>query len=173
MKRPLTLISGLVLLVMLAVGTQLAVKCSEEPTPPSWSSVPEGFVNQPSGHFPFRAVAPDGTVIAVRERANEAKGDLDYWTEVFRLEMTEGKGYKLVETADVKSSDGVAGKLMRFEVAQDEIPFAYQLALYVTEKTIISVEAGVELARIDHYGAAFDTVRKDLDTRASFYHREE
>lgn len=169
MKRKLWIpLAGLILMALLA--TLPAFKCSEDPQ--KFSTVPEGFVDTPTRHFPFRAVAPDGTTIGVKERPNNEEGSLDYWREVFELEMVEGKGYKLTHTTDVTSKDGVPGKLMSFEVAHNETPFVYQLALYVTDKTIITVEAGAELARIERYQDAFNQVRNNLEVSVSAFEKD-
>jgi len=106
--------------------------CSED----AKTLVPEGFVEQKDARFTFKAVAPDGTTIAVRERKNTEKGSLSFWGEVFKREMVEGKGYRLVETRDVTSSNGVAGQHFVFEVAVEDTPYTYWLEILVAEGTI-------------------------------------
>ena len=146
-------------IVVLALLPLMA--CEDE-----WTTTPEGFVEIEQAPFEYKAVSPDGSVIAIRHRPNEEKGDLDYWAEVFELELVDAKGYRLAEKSDVKSADGVLGRLLSFELAQGTIPFHYGLAIYVTDESIVTLETATELASLERYAEAFDEARKGLNARA-------
>ena len=132
-----------------------------------WTRTPDGFVKvEGSSPFVYKAVAPDGSTIGIRYRENEEEGSLAFWREVFELELVQGKGYRLAGTTDVTSGDGVPGKLMMFEFAPGDTPYHYGLALYVTPKSIVTVETATELAKLERYRAAFEAARRDLKAKA-------
>jgi hypothetical protein len=131
-----------------------------------WADAPEGFVEVKDGRFVFKAVAPDGSTIAVRHRGNPEEGDLDFWTEVFELEMVDGQGYRAAGKSDLQSGDGVAGRLLRFEYAAGDVPYHYGVALYVTGKSIVTVETAAELEKLPRYESAFEAVRTRINARA-------
>ena len=131
-----------------------------------WTRTPDGFVKVDVAPFAYKAVAPDGSTIGIRYRENEEEGSLAFWREVFELELVQGKGYRLAGTSDVTSGDGVPGKLMTLEFAPDDTPYHYGLALYVTPKSIVTVETATELAKLERYKAAFEAARRDLKAKA-------
>jgi len=154
------------LALVFAALTSLAGQCGEpREAPVTWTATPKGFVQSPEGQFVYRALSPDGSVIGIRHRLNEQEGDLDFWTEVFELEMVNGKGYKELAKSDVTSKDGVKGRLMTFEYAQGDPPYHYELALYVTPKSLVSVEAATELASLDRYKVGFESARAELNAK--------
>lgn len=152
--------------VMCFALVSLATKCEPEPEeePPAWmTEVPEGFVEvDPQRPHVWRAVAADGSAVGVRYRANEEAGALDFWVEVFEREMTLGKGYRLARTTEVTSSDGVAGKVLMLELAEEDRPYHYGLAIYVTEDSIVTVETATELADLERYTPVFDKARSNV-----------
>lgn len=159
----LTTLGLIGLVVVFAALAGLAGQCGEAEKPKAWTATPKGFVQSPEGQFVYRALSPDGSVIGIRHRLNEQEGDLDFWTEVFELEMVQGKGYKLISKSDVQSRDDVDGRLMVFEYAQGDTPYHYELALYVTPKSLVSVEAATELANLERYKGGFEAARAELN----------
>jgi hypothetical protein len=132
-----------------------------------WTRTPDGFVKVDDGAFAYKAVSPDGSTIAIRHRGNEEEGSLAFWAEVFELELVQAQGYKLAAKAGATSADGVPGTMMTFELAQGDTPYHYGLALYVTPKSIVTVETATELSRLNRYQAAFDAARRALKARAA------
>ena len=59
--------------------------------------------------YDYRAIAPEGVVVAVRVVDTTSTGDLEFWTRATTLRMHQLDGYALLGTADVKSRDGIAG----------------------------------------------------------------
>src|SRR5262249_38961196 len=70
--------------------------------------------------YAYRAIAPDGVVVAVRVIDTDDRGDLDTWTHAVVLRMQQVNGYALLGTSDVKSRDGTPGKELHF--GHDEGP---------------------------------------------------
>lgn len=135
---------------------------------PEWVATPDGFVEIEQYGFVYKAVSPDGSVIAVRHRDNEQEGDLEFWSEVFEREMVEGKGYRLVEEQQVTSGDGVSGTHLQLEYAHEgDTPFHYGLTVFVTEESIVTVETATELERHDDYAGAFEKARGSVTVRAA------
>ncbi|MBI5499035.1 MAG: hypothetical protein HY907_02255 [Deltaproteobacteria bacterium] len=133
-----------------------------------WTRTPDGFVKiSGPDAFAWRAVSPDGSAIAVRHRANEEEGSLAFWSEVFERELVEAKGYRLAGKSDVTSADGVAGKLLQLEFAQSDTPYHYGLAVYVSAKSIVTVETATELERLERYRPAFEAARRELRAKAA------
>ena len=156
-------VAGLSFFVLVLVGVAVWVAMCSETDP--WAKAPEGFVEVQEGPFVFKAVSPDGSVIGVRHRLNKEEGDLAFWLEVFELEMVDAKGYKLEEKREVRSADGVDGVLMRFAYAQGDTPFHYGLAVFVTEKTIITLETATELGELERYNAAFEEALESVQVK--------
>lgn len=142
----------------------LGFKCSEPPEK-KWVETPKGFVSVNASGFVYKAVSPDGAVIGIRARGNEEKGDLDFWSEVFKREMTEAKGYTPGPEQNITSADGVAGKLLSFDVPDDRTPHQYQVALFISEEYIVSLETLCESPHCDRHKAAFEAAIKTLNAK--------
>jgi hypothetical protein len=150
-----------------ATAVTLCLACTLGCGEKEWTRTPDGFVKVEDATFAYKALSPDGSVIAVRHRPNTEEGSLAFWAEVFTRELVEAKGYRAAGTADVTSADGVAGRLLRFEVAVGDLPYHYGLALYVTPKSIVTVETATELSLLARYLPAFDAARADLKAKAA------
>ncbi|HLK39665.1 MAG TPA: serine/threonine protein kinase [Polyangiaceae bacterium] len=102
--------------------------------------------------FAYRALAPEGVVVAVRVVDNDENGTLDFWTRATSLRMRQLNGYALVGEADVKSRDGTPGKELRF--GHDEAggkPFLYTVRLFVAQSRVFIVEAGGSKELVERY----------------------
>jgi len=109
------------------------------------ASTPAGFVELEDDYdaYDYRATTADGLVLAVREIENDPKGPIDFWTRAIENRMRQRGGYALLETLDVKSADGVAGKQLRFGHDEDgNKPHLYYITLFVTDEAIFLLEAG-------------------------------
>ena len=107
-------------------------------------TAPEDFVEVPReqrGAYDFRAISADGAVVAVRRIDNAKKGTLDFWTQAVSNELKVGKGYKLTESKDVRSSSGAPGRLLTLTSRQGGVDYIYMLALYVRPDAVIVAEA--------------------------------
>ena len=117
-----------------------------------------GFVKLENTQPPYdwRAVAPDGVAVAMRVVPLEDRADLAFWTHAVTLRMREMNGYALVDTLDVKSRDGTAGKELVFGHDESGKPFVYRVRLYLGDKRLFVVEAGGTKEQMDRYAASVD-----------------
>ncbi|MBI4702597.1 MAG: serine/threonine protein kinase [Deltaproteobacteria bacterium] len=113
---------------------------------PSFAAVtPPGFVELEQGDYSpydYRATTADGLVLAVREIEHDPKGEIGFWTRAIENRMRQRGGYALIETRDVKSADGLAGKQLRFGHDEGQKPHLYYVTVFVTDATIYLLEAG-------------------------------
>ena len=117
-----------------------------------------GFVKLENTQPPYdwRAVAPDGVAVAMRVVPLEDRADLAFWTHAVTLRMREMNGYALVDSRDVKSRDGTAGKELTFGHDESGKPFVYRVCLYLGQKRLFVVEAGGTKEQMDRYAASVD-----------------
>jgi hypothetical protein len=106
--------------------------------------------------YDWRAVAPDGVAVAMRVVPLQDKADLAFWTHAVTLRMREMNGYALVDTREVKSRDGTAGKELVFGHDESGKPFVYRVRLYLGDKRLFVVEAGGTKEQMDRYAASVD-----------------
>jgi hypothetical protein len=97
---------------------------------------PPGYVPlETSGDdFLGRAISSSGVVLAVRQRENRPQGTPEFWSEVVRKDLTEGRGYAVRSTKELRK-----GRLTVFSVPQDKAT-SYALFLRVDPEQIVSVE---------------------------------
>jgi hypothetical protein len=112
--------------------------------------------------YAYRAIAPEGVVVAVRVIDTDGRGDLEFWTRATTLRMRELDGYALLGTADVKSRDGTPGHELRFGHDEQRKPFLYTLRIFVAKKHLFLMETGGPQAEVEHYKAALDWTEASL-----------
>lgn len=128
---------------------------------------PPGFVELDEDHsaYDYRATTADGLVVAVRQIEHDPKGDLTFWLKAIENQMRERGGYALLETKDVRSADGVAGKQLRFgHDDESNEPHLYYLSIFVTDESIFVVEAGGTKELVTRHGAQLDGVLRGFRT---------
>lgn len=104
---------------------------------------PPGFVElDHQARYDYRATSADGLVIGVRELKNDPKGELAFWARAVENQLRNAGGYALLETRDVRSKDGVAGKQFRFGHDEGKTPHLYSVTVFVTPKRIQLLEIG-------------------------------
>lgn len=104
---------------------------------------PSGFVElEHQERYDYRATSADGLVIAVRELDNDPKGELAFWSRAVENQLRSRGGYALLDTRDVKSKDGIAGKQFRFGHDEGKTPHLYSVTVFVTPKRIEVLEIG-------------------------------
>jgi hypothetical protein len=145
-RRAVVVLGALALLGTVACGRTYSVTAAP------------GFVKLENAQPPYdwRAVAPDGVAVAMRVVPLEDKADLPFWTHAVTLRMREMNGYALVESHDVTSRDGTAGKELVFGHDESGKPFVYRVRLYLGEKRLFGVEAGGTKEQMDRYAASVD-----------------
>lgn len=133
------------------------------------ATTPSGFVelDEPGySEYDYRATTADGLVLAAREIDNDPKGESAFWVRAIENQMRERGGYALLETKDVSSADGVAGKQLRF--GHDESgnqPHLYTITVFVTDSAICLLEAGGSKELMTKQAAQIDTFVRAFRTR--------
>jgi len=122
------------------------------------ASTAPGFVvvDEDSTAYDWRAVAPDGVVVAVRVVKLDDGADLPFWAHAVSLRMRDEQGYALVSTADVRARDGTPGQELLFGHDESGKSFTYRVRLYLVGKRLTIVEAGGTRDQMDRYSASVD-----------------
>jgi hypothetical protein len=107
------------------------------------AATPRGFVELENQNlYDYRATSADGLVIGVRELDNDVKGELAFWARAIENQLRSRGGYALLDTRDVRSKDGVAGKQLRFGHDEGATPHLYYVSVFVTPKHVQLIEIG-------------------------------
>ena len=118
---------------------------------------PRGFVElKDQAEYDYRATTADGLVIGVRELDNEPEGELSFWSRAIENQLRRQGGYALLETRDVRSKDGIAGKQLRFGHDEGKRPHLYYVTLFVTPDTIALLEVGGTQELVTAHAAELD-----------------
>ena len=112
--------------------------------------------------YAYRAMTPEGVVMAVRVIDTDGRGDLEFWTRATTIRMHELDGYALLGIADVKSRDGTPGHELRFGHDENRKPYLYTLRVFVAHKHLFLVETGGPLADVERYKSALDWMESTL-----------
>lgn len=102
---------------------------------------PRGFLKLERTRHPYKAVSAEGAVLAVRRFKNPPKGRAAFWTKVVQDELTQQRGYKLLEKKAFRSSAGARGTRYHFSGEHRGDRYIYQLALVVTDDYVFVIEA--------------------------------
>jgi hypothetical protein len=135
--------------------------------PSSTVTTPDGFLSLPEASlewrpYHYKALSPDGATIVVREHDHaEVKGSLEYWTEALTREIQAEKGYVLTEAADVEAG-GMAGSLLRFDALYGGEEYRYDVALFVTNDLIVTVETAGSAEQYERYAEEFAAAVRSL-----------
>jgi hypothetical protein len=130
-----------------------------------------GFVmNTPAGFaelddndaYAFRATSAEGVVVAVRREANDPKGNLDFWASAIGYEL-ERKGYARLSEENVQAPGGVSGKQLRYHVTQNGRPHVFWATVFVTDRSVVVVEAGGDEAHFDRVKASVDLAIRRIE----------
>jgi len=160
-RSVLQLLLGFVLLPTLLV----AAGCG----PVTAITAPGNFVMLEDDQLPWgvahKAISSDGAVVVVREHEHEPRGSLTFWTEALQREVTQGRGYTLLETTDLRTTSGLQGQRMQFKGAYNETTYRYDVAIFLVDDSIVTVEvAAPEASWEQHAGeleAAMQSLRPD------------
>ena len=123
---------------------------------------PDGFVSVDQvGEFQTRAVSADGVVIGLRIQDNPDDGTLEFWSTAIENEITDRRGYELVDTEAVINEAGTPGTLMTFDAKRETLEMAYMLAVFVDGSDVLVAEAG---GPADAFAPHKDAIRAALLT---------
>lgn len=98
-------------------------------------TAPAGFARV-DGAYDHRVVSPDGVIVAARLESNAPRSDLGFWAHAVDLKLAR-QGYGRTSASDVKSKDGVPGRLFKYDVNGS----AYWVAVFVTSQHVLVTEA--------------------------------
>lgn len=128
---------------------------------------PESFVamERVRSRLYYKAVSPDNAVITVSSFEHKDKGNLEYWAEILKREMTLRKGYTLKSTEPVKAKGGMEGRRLVFHTQSGTTKFVYAANLFVTKKYIHVMETAAKEADYPKHQAAFDAALGSLKPR--------
>ncbi len=99
-------------------------------------------LREPGYSFKYRAISSDEVTIAVKKRKNDPKGDVSFWAKVLKEKVPVVYGYTFSKDEDVTTNAGIKGKILEFEVVQDEGKYIYMLGVFIKRKKMWLFEAG-------------------------------
>ena len=146
-RRNVEISWGLVLVIsaLLLAGCKPGVK-----TPKDFAQL-----KKPGGVFKYRAISSDEVTIAFKKRKNEPKGDISFWAKVMKDKVPLVYGYVFVKDQEVRTGNGVKGKILEFQVDQQEGKYVYMVGVFIKFKKLWIFEAGGKQE-------SFDAHRKDI-----------
>jgi hypothetical protein len=117
-----------------------------------------GFVelDNQEPQYSYRAIAPEGVVMAVRVVPIDEKGDLAFWTRSVTLRFRQLNAYALLDQTDVKARDGTPGKELRFGHDEAGKPYLYRVRLFVAQDRLFVIEVGGTKEQMERYKDSVD-----------------
>ena len=115
--------------------------------------------------FAYRAMTPDGVVVAVRVVDDDRKTDLAFWQHAIALRMKKLAGYALIRETDITSRDGTKGKELRFGHDENGKPYVYRVRVLVAQGRVFVVEAGGAKPQMDRYERTVDYALDNLKVK--------
>ncbi len=109
-----------------------------------------------------KSVSADGAIIVVRERDNEPEGNLDFWSDALSDEIENGRGYTLLGKEEVRSQAGYQGVVMQFASTYNGTAYRYNVALFVIDDLIVTVETTAPKAKFETHKEAFENAVRSL-----------
>lgn len=113
---------------------------------------PDGFIELRQSNRELRLVASDASAIRVTYRENKKNGSTQFWAEIFKRELTEFKGYKLVKEEPVH---GKAGMVFELLAPYNNSEYHYTLAVLTNEDHVYVLELGAEKPAYEKHHKAF------------------
>lgn len=125
---------------------------------------PTGYVEVKNVYgYDYKAVSAQGNVFALTSRDNPAgEGDQTFWSQAVEHQKVAIDGYRLEGREEIKSESGLGGTLFDLRVGSGSAEYTYLLALYVSPRTIYTVEAGGPSKRIEADRAAISRAMTTL-----------
>jgi hypothetical protein len=126
-------------------------------------------LQSPGPRFAYRALAPEGVVVAVRV-IDVGGGDLAFWTRATTLRMRQLDGYALLASSDVKSRDGTPGRELRFGHDEGGKPYLYAIRIFYVVRgslfgpirRVVLLETGGPRVEVERYAASVEWMESSL-----------
>ncbi len=112
--------------------------------------------------YDWKAVNTDGAVVVLRERDNDEEGSVDFWAKALARELVDGQGYELLDTTEVKTRN-MTGRQLHFQVDQAGTPFRYNVAVFVIDDTIVTIETAASSESWEAQQAALNAIVESAD----------
>jgi hypothetical protein len=113
----------------------------------------------------LKAINPDEDKLWVRDFTDPDRGDLNFWRQTLKNDLTQNRGYVLLDEAAIKDGNGVQGVTFVVETTHQGRPMRELIAVFVypglLEQRIRVVELNAEKARFD---VLVDEVRAAIAT---------
>lgn len=98
-------------------------------------TLPSKFLQLETDRSQLKAMTPDDGMLWVREFADGDQGDLSFWVETLRNDLTSQRGYIVDDAGDVRDAAGRLGRRMTCSVNRDGEPYRYLIAVFVQRGT--------------------------------------
>lgn len=155
-----------ILSVLLLVSALSATACGK----PFDVKTASGFVElENQADYAYRSTTPEGVVFGIRVVPDEKRGDLAFWSRALTLQMRDVSEYALLDTSDVKSLDGTAGKLLKFGHDEDAKPYSYWLAIFMAQDRLYLVEAGGSKEQTDRFRPQIEWMMKSVKVKCDTF----
>jgi hypothetical protein len=115
--------------------------------------------------YDYRAIAPEGVVMAVSVVDTGDRGDLEFWTRATILRVRQLNGYALLGTSVVTSRDGTRGMELRFGHDENGKAYLYGVRLHVSQGRLFVLETGGPRDEMDRYRASLEWMASSLKVR--------
>ncbi|MHC4512692.1 MAG: hypothetical protein ACYTGW_12820 [Planctomycetota bacterium] len=80
------------------------------------ADVPDRFLKLKNTRFEFKATSADDAMFWVRRFDGQEKdSNLDFWQEALTNNLVKGRGYTLVDSSEITTRSGLAGRAMVLE----------------------------------------------------------
>lgn len=113
--------------------------------------------------YEYRATSATSVVVGIRAIDLDGRGDLGFWEEAITRRLRGARGYSLVDSRPVLARDGTPGRLLRFGHEAGGKPLGYRVALFVTDRRLVVVEAGGPAREVDALAAVLDRQLESLE----------
>jgi hypothetical protein len=132
-------------------------------------NTPEGFVafedvtakswwQQSNAHagYDYRAISPDGVVLAVRRVENDPKANLAYWSQAVQERLRANGSYRVDSERDVTNHQGIAGHELTLKLGEGGAEQTYRVALFEHGQWLYLLESGGPTTKVTQHSVSLD-----------------
>jgi hypothetical protein len=127
----------LVVAVALALVAGTGCKKKHIKTPADFAEMED-----PGWDFKYRAISPDEVVLGVQKKANEPRGDAEFWMKVWKEKYPPIKDYDYVSDEKISTTAGQNGYLLEYKSEEEDGSYRFMVAIFVKKKDIWILTAG-------------------------------
>jgi hypothetical protein len=132
-------------------------------------NTPEGFVafeditakhwwqtHDTRSGYDYRAITPDGVVLAIRRFENDPKASIAYWSEAVQQRLRANGSYRVDSERDLSNHQGIPGHELTLKLGEGAAEQIYRVSLIEHGKWIYVLESGGSSAKVAQRTAAID-----------------